>query len=392
MFWRVLFVLFFSPVLILAREDSACLQPFLETGELAHGQQSLKAQLAAAPQDDELRFGLGVLQIVRGVERLGQTLHEYGAKQSVHVPLKLPLQENADPASINALRFGRMLDDLRCDLLQAEETLAAIKDEQVHLQISWANVHLDLNGDGQAEDRFDDVLFNIFRFRLAILKENPSLRVNFDRGDVAWMRSYCHLISAFVDGVLSYLNQPRFEIWADQAFAKPVNPFQGTTQERVKRSLEVSAEGVFPQPLRLGRMRRHLVQVTELNQETWKQIRAETDDDYEWLPSPKQHGVLRLPVRDQMVDEWLAMMAELRLLLEGERVLPRWLSSENGTNLGKGIDLKRLLDDPPQRIDVPFKLEDKYFKEQKEVNFRAFMILIQMFMDPSTVGYPAWFN
>ena len=45
--------------------------------------------------------------------------------------------------------------------------------------------------------------------------------------------------------------------------------------------------------------------------------KAETDDDHEWLPNPKQKGALGLPVRDEMIDAWLAMMAELEVLLNG---------------------------------------------------------------------------
>ncbi|SRR5229473_179930 len=101
------------------------------------------------------------------------------------------------------------------------------------------------------------------------------------------------------------------------------------------------------EPARLGRFRKHLLRVAELNRETWKFIRAETDDDHEWLPNPKQKGVLGLPVRNEMIDSWLAMMGELEALLEGKRTfLKSWGLHKNG----KGLNLKTLFDDPPEKF------------------------------------------
>jgi len=98
--------------------------------------------------------------------------------------------------------------------------------------------------------------------------------------------------------------------------------------------------------VRLSRFRKHLVQVAALNRETWEHIRAETDDDHDWLPNPKQTGVLGLPVRGRMIDAWLALMAQLEALLEGKRTIPRAFLDRDG----KGLNLKALLDDPPEKL------------------------------------------
>jgi len=44
---------------------------------MARGEQVIEAILSSAPDNDDLRFGLAVLKLVRGVERLGQALYEY---------------------------------------------------------------------------------------------------------------------------------------------------------------------------------------------------------------------------------------------------------------------------------------------------------------------------
>ena len=80
-----------------------------------------------------------------------------------------------------------------------------------------------------------------------------------------------------------------------------------------------------------------MLQVCTLNRETWKYIRAETDDDDEWLPNAKQKGVLGLPVRDEMIDGWLEAVAELEGMLKGKRLVPDIFANRYE---GKGINLR----------------------------------------------------
>ena len=87
----------------------------------------------------------------------------------------------------------------------------------------------------------------------------------------------------------------------------------------------------FSDPKRLSQFRYHLVQVCKLNRETWRYIRAETDDDYEWLPNTKQKGVFNMPVREDMISNWLSMMDELESLLEGKTLIPMdWMGKNTG--------------------------------------------------------------
>ena len=100
---------------------------------------------------------------------------------------------------------------------------------------------------------------------------------------------------------------------------------------------------------RLRRMRLHLVAICELNRETWTHIRKETDDDYEWLPLPKQTDLLGLPITDEQIDRWLAMMEQWEGLLKGERLLPGNLlvTLHKGHNKKLGLNIRKVLDDPP---------------------------------------------
>ncbi|MDY3553650.1 hypothetical protein R5W24_002754 [Gemmata sp. JC717] len=116
--------------------------------------------------------------------------------------------------------------------------------------------------------------------RFGFQTNNPEFRVHFDRGDVAWLRSYCHLLSAMVEGYRSVDEEAGFEERVRDIFPK-VAPSAREPDPDWLGGLKVV------DPPRLRRARLHMVAVCELNRETWTHIRAETDDDYEWLPHPK---------------------------------------------------------------------------------------------------------
>ena len=138
----------------------------------------------------------------------------------------------------------------------------------------------------------------------------------FDRGDVAWLRGYCHLLMAMIDGFLSADLRELYVAELHKQFAKADDL---TPEKKVKTS-----PGRQGDPLRRarngsGKLRQHMLMVCELNRETWKHIRAETDDDHEWLPHPKQKGVIGLPVTNELIDAWLAAVAGGReTCLKGE--------------------------------------------------------------------------
>lgn len=181
-------------------------EEFLHQGALAHGEHALAAALRETPADDQLRFGLGVLQFVRSIERLGQSLHEYGCRsEHANAPfVRLPVPENPDPTPITYSAFRRVLQELHTDLATTESTLAAITDHRVALKLRLADVQLDLIGDRKAPVHLSDLLTKMMGRRPPVLVDNPTFEVRFDRGDVAWLRAYCHLLMAMIDLQLTF--------------------------------------------------------------------------------------------------------------------------------------------------------------------------------------------
>ena len=147
----------------LGAAEPPLVEKYLHSGQLAKGEQVLEAALAVNPKNDQARFGLGVLQVVRGVERLGQSLHEYGCRsENTHLPfVRLPVPSNPDASPITYTDFRRILQGFHSDLATAEATLASVTDDRVLLPLRMANIHLDLDGDGKPNDKLIDRPINV---------------------------------------------------------------------------------------------------------------------------------------------------------------------------------------------------------------------------------------
>jgi hypothetical protein len=98
--------------------------------------------------------------------------------------------------------------------------------------------------------------------------------------------------------------------------------------------------------VRMLRVRDHLKAAVQLSRDTWRAILAETDDDREWLPSPKQvnRAVPGLPITDDMVKGWHVILDDIDAVLDGRKLLGHW-------RFNQGIDL-RMVFEQPQPFDL----------------------------------------
>ena len=94
------------------------------------------------------------------------------------------------------------------------------------------------------------------------------------------------------------------------------------------------------EPERLPRVREHLLAAIGLSRQMWASIRAETDNDREWLPNAKQTSLIPgMSITDERIDTWLALMQESEAILNGDKLLPHW-------RFDQGFNLRRLLESP----------------------------------------------
>jgi hypothetical protein len=323
---------------------------------------------------------------------MGQASYDFGVKsENAHAPfLRLPVPKNPKPLPVTYTLVRRGLESIHHDLETCEKTLSGITDDRVTLPLRLVPVRFDFKNSGNANDSFKDILTTILQRRdLDFLKGNSDLLVKFDRGDVAWLRAYCHLLMGLLDLLLAFDLEDEFDRQAGEIFAEPVR--RKTDEPKKLDRLMVK------EPVRLGQFRKHLLEVARLNRETWRFILAETDDDHEWLPNPKQKGVLGLPVTGEQIEAWLAMMNELEGLLEGKKVISQSLLRLLWPSIEGGLNVKTLLDDPPPAFDFQKLMVSgpaaKYLdKNGGDFNTDALMRTIRLFDNPMGLGYMAWFN
>ncbi|GAB5402525.1 MAG: hypothetical protein Aurels2KO_07560 [Aureliella sp.] len=365
--------------------SSNIVQQYLYDGQFAAGETAVLLALDESPDDGELRFGLGVLRFVQAVERLGQALYEYGAVSlnAQGAPfLRLPVQPNDDPSAISYQELGRVLECFAADLRRAEATLAEVKDDNVKLPLRLNRISFQFGTD---QDNKTEVIRAMDTRRVNLQASDPDLLIHFDRGDVAWLRAYCHLMMAMVEGYRSIDEKAGFGDRVGQVFPKMEDHV-----ESPQRDWELGLKLVDPP--RLRRMRMHMLAVCKLNRETWQYIRAETDDDHEWLPNADQTDQLGLTISKAQIDAWLAMMDEAEKVLDGRVLVPsfllRYVAPEH--KQGLGLSFKKLLDDPPADIFNFKRLREngiaaKYLEDESDdnvMNLNAMFTAFQMFNGP----------
>lgn len=372
---------FLTGSVLLAQQQPSLLEKYLYSGDYANGQLELERAVRKNPTD-ELRFGLGFIRLVRTMERVGKGLYHLGLKkqQSSPMPIRIPIPENPDPAPVRYEDLRTMFAILYRDLEDVESAFASIKGDDLKVPIAMAKIKLDLTGGGKAEYDLLSIFVADFRTDMAKqLEKNPDFKICWDSADVAWFRGYCHLIMSFLDAALALDWEAEFNDHGSKAFAKPIR----SKVARENGSWKIRIR----EPLRLSQFRTHLIAVCQLNHQVWKLIRAEKDDDHEWLPSPKQNSVLGLPVRDEMIDGWLTVMTEFEGLLDGSKVFKYREEDETGYNL------KELLENPPTILDL-FEIlqERKYMTKGTALDTGKFLRALSIFERAGNYAYLPWFN
>jgi hypothetical protein len=380
-------------------------EQYVNSGRLAEGELALRAHLKHNPRDDEARFGLGTLQFVRSVERLAQSLHHYGLRHRIQVVpfLRMPVGPNASPEPINYEEFRLIFQTFSVDLMRVESTLAEIRDPKVKLRLHFAQIRMDVNGDGTAQP--EESLWKMYarlNRRAGVTEETAQkLVIAFDKGDVHWLRGYCHLLAAFCDTILAYDMKELFESTGHVFFPEIESPhahLRWQTDERRDWTFEI-ADAVAAihlcrfevrEPHRLKSAHTHLIAVVDQSRLSWKAIQAEADDEFEWVPNARQTGVIPgVRVTQEMIDGWHEFLDEFAAILNGEKLLPHWRVMD-----GRGINLKRVFAEP-RTFDLVLWAQGSaatpYLEKGELTQPETWMRLNRVFRG-EFIGFAIWFN
>lgn len=393
-------------------------QEFLTQGKLADGHAAMAELIKASPEDHQARFSLGVVQFLEAVEGLAQNQYRYGLLQTRlrQMPfVRLPVPLNPKPEMISYESARKMIQQFADDLAAAEATLANVDTDGVKLPLHFGRIRLDLDGDGTANEA--ETLWKIFQLlnRAVRQEDGEAFQITFDGGDVPWLRGYCHLLMAMSEATLAHDWHDAFERTAHLFYPKVESPYEFLQKEgpgpfngfNAGNFLDVIAMVHlinFPvsEPKRMQSALMHLEEMIELSRESWKLIQSETDDDHEWLPNPKQTGVIpNVRVRQDMIDGWHEFLGEMEHLLNGTKLIPFWRGTPGGVvagvvpiNAKYGINLRRVFTEP-QRFDLVLWIQGTaampYLEEGDRTDTAVWERLTRVF-GGEFFGFAIWFN
>ncbi|PZU98394.1 MAG: hypothetical protein DCE90_04580 [Pseudanabaena sp.] len=330
--------------------------PYLTTGKLAEGEKVFSDYLKNNAQDDKTRFGLGVIQFMRGIERLSQSLYRYGTIPSPltsSIPiLRLPIPQNPKPEVLTYDGLQQVFQTWIDDLATVRTTIAPIKDQNLKLTLRLGLIRLDLDGNGKLENT--DTLWRVFNAVTGANvteKEAQQFLIAFDRGDVLWLQGYTHVLGAIAEFLRAYDSRELFAACAHLFFQKVDTPHKAWLSTKPSKTddyspnfpeiLDVVAAvhlAKFPlvEPQRMTTILSHMKSVISLSRESWKSILAETDNDREWIPNPKQLSVIPdVRVTSEMVSSWQKSLNEIDTILAGKNNLPFWRDPQLSINFAR---------------------------------------------------------
>lgn len=386
------------------------LEKYLHAGDLKGGEKVLleelnRKRLGILPMESELRLSLGTLQFIQAVESLVQDMHRYGMRPDfatrLNIPfLRLPVPANPNPVEIDYKQFRGIFTHFMEGLTKAEKTLAMVRDPQVKLPLKMGLIKLDTNGDGIGDEPFKTILSRYMgggnnNFQLG------DMAVTFDQGDALWLQGYCNLLLAMGSVILAHDHRETFEVSAPLFFPKVKTPHGFLNQ--VPRG----QAGFFPndfidiiafihmwrfplkEPKKMQEALKHLEKVIALSRESWKSILEETDNDNEWLPNPKQTGVMGIGVRRQMVDGWMEFLDEAEGILQGKKLVPHWRNE-----VPRGVNVNRVFTQP-RDLDLILWIQGTAatpYLEKGTTTSPAVWNRLQQIFGGQFFGFAFWFN
>ncbi len=368
----------------------------------------------ADPKDPLVPYALGAAGFFQSLEKLATGLNRHGfeSPRSFALPLlRLPVPPRAEPEPLTYEGFRAILLEFRDGMQSAADKLDTVPaDADIGVVIDLTKLGIDLDGDGviaQTE--------NIAAIMAAISGPGmdpptavPDLVFRFDRADGYWLQGYANFLVAQADFWLAHDFQNAFDGSFHMLFPRAGLPMQEALvppPEEEQSGMLMSEWRVadfvsfvhlvnWPviEPERRQTARLKLLEMIRLSRENWKAIKAETDNDREWLPGPQQKGVnplTGLEVGEEQVVAWHEALMMAEELLEGRVLLPHFRIP------AKGVNMKAFFD-APQTFDLMLAITGPgvvpYLENGTLITAEDFSRLRQQFGGAGFMTFAVWFN
>ena len=318
-------------------------------------------------------FAVGMTDLIGGVEALSQALYRHGATTPGTPAAAMllgmgmagsttgPANPNPEPLSYEQLRT--ILGDFVIALDSAKGFFTMAVPGSYVITIDPLRVRVDLDGNGTAEagETLGAMLGAVGEFADIPAPDGPppggkvkdkgtapvvDSTIGFDSSDAIWFAGYTQVVAAPVDLLLAHDFSAFFNAYLHRVFPKAGLPMQdyskGGTLFMDPDSDAFIADIVaaihtldFPvtDAPRLAGVLARLQSITALSRQNWELILAETDDNRELVPSPRQTSLVPdTPVTDDTVAAWMATLDTVDQILAGDLLVPHW-------RFTKGFDL-----------------------------------------------------
>lgn len=404
---------------VLADEAGDITRQNLYAGTIGEGLSELKPYYER--QDLEGRFGVGLLSFIQGVEHFAQGLYRHGfaspdAGPIMGAPLAMPIPVNPNPEPLDYDKFRAILQLLVDDMDAARDALLTAGESGDYVvPVEVLKVRIDLDGDGKGSDSesIGNVLNAMFGAATVPGPTDPGAppptpatppdsTVGFDRADAIWLAGYTQILAAQADFLLAHDFRALFDTTFHRLFPRAGLPMQDYTSATGTLMLDPESDNAIADALaaihhlnwpvtdgdRLKRVLARFKDITALSRRNWEAILAETDDNRELLPSPKQTGITpEARITDAQVKAWMATLDTADLILDGKLLLPHW-------RFQKGVDLKAYFENA-KKTDLVMLITGydalPFLKDGPIASAESFAAANAAFGD-ALIGYAFWFN
>ncbi|ESY02140.1 hypothetical protein [Mesorhizobium sp. LNJC405B00] len=372
---------------------------------------------SAAKGDPASAYAAGAGEFFTALEILAGGLHRHGfeSPQSFMLPLmRLPIPDNPDPEPLTYEQFRAILVAFRDRLETSAATLGSVPaDADIGMVVDLTHAGIDLNEDGAIapDESMAAIMASLSRGGTSSDGAASSLTFRFDRADGFWLQGYAEFLMAQADFWLAHDFRTMFDGSFHMLFPRAKLPLQDilvppagdmgssifSSEWRIADFISMVHLVNWPvvEPERRQAARRHLLEIIRLSREDWKAIRAETDNDREWLPGPQQKGenpLTGLEVGEEQVEAWLATLTMAEDLLEGRKLLPHFRIT---ASTGQGINMKRFFEEP-KPFDLVLSITGPaiapYLESGEIVTSGEFDQIQRQFGGGGFLTFALWFN
>lgn len=327
------------------------LQTLLEQGKF---EQAIKSH--AETPSNQSTFTKALSQLSTSVEDLQQGFYKYGFElnsSTAGIQSVAPIPHNPNPEIVDYQEIRQLIETFHQDLHAIEKTVTTIGEDEFHLPLDLTKVRFDIDNNGERTEMESSVALFLSiesnsRMTQRQIDEMKKIdgTIGFDKSDLIWLKGYIQVTLGATDLLLAHDFEHPFNAISGNLFQKPKNALStiGADDENygdianLIAAFHLSKMKVI-EPDRLKQARQHLLNMVDCSKQMWLSIQAETDNNKEWLPSPKQQSVTGVKITAAMIKDWHKFLTEYQTILNGDKLIPHWRFKN------KGINLKRVLEE-----------------------------------------------